>query len=188
MLHAQVCIPRTALPVSQMNQVSLWITIKGDQKKVSERERAKAKQSSERQKNSDINLSFPSEDPSDPAGPINHRDLEHLAAHYGSCPSCEKHSRAHSYTLPTINTSPPPPCILSATCLSLAASEHRKTWHVPAEGFPLILTSNSHMRNESSLPVSLQYLLCSCLSGFLVTNVLDPDKTACRKVQYKNTV
>jgi len=57
---------------------------------VSERERAKAKQSSERQKNSDINLSFPSEDPSDPAGPINHRDLEHLAAHYGSCPSCEK--------------------------------------------------------------------------------------------------
>ncbi len=138
-VHAQGCIPRTALPVRQMNQVSLWITIKGDQKKVSESERAKAKQSSERQKNSDINLSSPSEDPSDPAGPVNHRDLEHLAAHYGRCPACEKHSRAHSHTLPTINTSPPPPCTLSATCLSLAASEHRKTWRVPAKGFPLIL-------------------------------------------------
>lgn len=58
-VHAQVCIPRTALPISQINQVSLWITIKGDQKKVSESERAKAKQSSERQKNSDIDLSLP---------------------------------------------------------------------------------------------------------------------------------
>ncbi len=49
------------------------------------------------------------------------------------------HVHTHTHTLPTINTSPPLPCTLSATCLSLAASEHRKTWHVPAQSFPLIL-------------------------------------------------
>lgn len=144
-MHAHVCISWSALPASQMNQVSLCIEMKRNQgtgKKSEENGRAKAKQSSERQKNSAFNLSSPSEDPSDPAGPVNHRDLNHLAAHYGSCPACEKHSRAHSHILPTINTSPPPPCTLSATCLSLTASELRRTWRVPAEGFPLILPQN----------------------------------------------
>lgn len=108
---------------------------------MSESERARAKQRSEWQKNRDINLSSPSEDPSDLAGPVNRGDLKHLATHYGSCPSCEK-TFTLTHTLPTINTSPPPHCTLSATCLSLTASECRKTWRVPAEGFPLILPQN----------------------------------------------
>ncbi len=56
----------------------------------------------------------------------------------------------------------------------------------PSPKLPFNSSSNSHTRNDSSVPVSLKDLLCSCLSGFLVASVPDPDKTACRKVQYKN--
>lgn len=185
--HAKVCIPRTALPVSQMNQVSLRITIKvawstgkKSEENVSESERAKAKQSSEWQKNRDINLSSPSEDPSDPAGPVNHGDLEHLATHYGSCPSCEKTFTLTHTAYDKHITSP----ALHLIChMSFSRSFRvQKDLACPCRRLPFNSSSKSHMRNDSSLPVSMKDLLCSLLSDFLVASVPDPDKTACRNV------
>lgn len=184
--HAKVCIPRIALPVSQMNQVSLTLdnnkesTGKKSKENVSESKRPKAKQSSDCQKNRDINLFSPSEVPSDPAGPVNHGDLKHLATHYGSCLSCEKTFTLTHTAYDKRITSP----ALHLIChMSFSRSfRAQKDLACPCRRLPFNSSSKPHMKNDSSLPVSVKDLICSLLSGLLVASVPEPDKTTCRNV------
>lgn len=136
--HAKVCIPRIALPVSQMNQVSLWITIKRAQ----EREVRRTWVIAKGQELNKVAIARKIETLICPLPPRIHQTrqdpsitetssiLQHIME---AARPVKKHSRSH--TLSTINSSPPLPCTLSATCLSLAASERRRTCRVPAEGF-----------------------------------------------------
>lgn len=154
--HAKVCIPRIALPVSQMNQVSLWIAIKRAQEREARRTWVRAKGKIET-----LICPLPPrihQIRQDPSITETSSILQHIME--AARPVKKTFTLTHT-AYDKLITSP----ALHLIChMSFSRSfRAQKDLACPCWRLPFNSSSKSHMKNDSFLPVSVKDLICSLL-------------------------